>query len=162
MSWKWIGILAVLAVVLFIVATSSGGSSSNDSSGWSAVESKIMNETTTADGARPTKSQAECVVTGLKPLASADEVLEDADASSQQEEEIHQIVTDCIEGSSSSEESSELSTEQPESVAAGPARQADLGSSACQAEEQEKIETAQQEEMEIYEESQESAEAPLP
>jgi hypothetical protein len=125
------------------------------------VESKLAN-TLTEEGLTPTKDQTECIVHGLEPMASASEVLEDADTSPEQEEEIKQFTADCLGSSYSSEESSESTSEAPESVIGGPACQEDLESSACDEEEQEKIESAQQEEMEIYEESQESAEAPLP
>jgi hypothetical protein len=143
-----------LVVGLAIIAVGcGGGGSSAVSSEWSAsdaakVEAKLA-DTLTERGFTPTKAGTECIREGLEPVASASEILGNAQASSKQNEEIEEILTDCI-GESGSGSTETASGGEPESLYAGPACEEELSSSGCIQEVEEKESTDLREGEETY------------
>jgi hypothetical protein len=148
--WSVVSLLAVGVVSAIVVAgCGSSGSSSGDPSGWSSsdiqkVESKVANAIT-EEGLTPSKAETSCVVRGYERMgASASQVLEDADASAEQEEEIKQFSEECLSGSAGTQddsaevEGSEELYEEAEEALSGPACQENVDSEACREEATEK------------------------
>jgi hypothetical protein len=147
--WSVMSLLVVGVVAAAVVAgcgSSSGGS--GEPPGWSPsdiekVESKVADAITEA-GLTPSKTETSCMVRGYRQMgASASQVLEDADTSAKQEEEIKQFSEECLGGSGvtasgSTPEGSEELYEEAEETLSGPACEEDVYSEACREEATEK------------------------
>ena len=140
-------LLAVGVVAAIVVAgCGSSGSSSGNPSEWSSsdvqkVESKLANAIT-EEGLTPSKAETSCMVRGYERMgASASEVLRDADASAEEEEEIKQFSEECLGGTEDAGpevEGSEELYEEAEETLSGPACREDVYSEACREEATEK------------------------
>lgn len=147
--WSVMSLLALAVVSTIVVAgCGSSGSSSGDSSEWSSsdvekVESKLA-DAITEEGLTPSKAETSCMIDGYERMgASASQVLEDANTSSEQEEEIKQFTEECLSGSGATASDHELGAEtegndeiyeEAEETLSGRACQEDVGSEACREE----------------------------
>lgn len=136
MSPKRLVFLAVSLALIggALVVTGCGSSDgSSDSSEWSSddtakVESALSDKLT-EEGVTPSKAMTECIVKGLEPLASASEVLGNADTTPEQQEQVEELTSGCI-----SDPSGAL-----DDLYSGPACQDNLSSGECVEEVQGKL-----------------------